>query len=253
MNTKLKKIVYNLIGVPLLIRKLQWYCIYKYLEINKSDKVLDLGAGNLIYSNYLKKYSNYVYCSDLKFDKYILESKKNQELYKIISNGKKLPFKDRTFDKILLSSILHMVKNPSDILNECKRVKKNNGFIVFSVPVPYLYLKYFIKISNLIENNKAKYNENLQELAHKYKTDVSIGYFENIDEIKKMVIKANLKIISYTYSPNRFTSFFTDFSTYLFLKFGNLGYYLTYMLYPVLYPISMLSDNKGSEIIVKIK
>jgi SAM-dependent methyltransferase len=47
------------------------------------------------------------------------------DLYK----GKKMPFKDKTFDYILIKGVLHIFINPIPILNELVRICKVNGII----------------------------------------------------------------------------------------------------------------------------
>ncbi len=52
-----------------------------------------------------------------------------------IYKGAKMPFKDNTFDYILISSVLHVFTNPVPILNELVRVCKKGGEIEIKTPL----------------------------------------------------------------------------------------------------------------------
>jgi len=52
-----------------------------------------------------------------------------------IFNGKKMPFRDNTFDYILVSAVLHTFIDPIPILNELVRVCKKGGEIEVKTPL----------------------------------------------------------------------------------------------------------------------
>lgn len=94
------------------------------LKIKSSDYVLEVGPGhNPMYrSNVLvEKFatSNYHRCGDIK-------SYNNQKL--IISDGNKMPFKDKEFDYIICNQVLEHVEDPIEFINEQCRVAKR-GYI----------------------------------------------------------------------------------------------------------------------------
>ena len=51
-----------------------------------------------------------------------------------VAQAEALPFADKTFDVCLLSEILEHLYNPLDCLSEARRVLKDNGMIIGSVP-----------------------------------------------------------------------------------------------------------------------
>ena len=89
--------------------------------LNKDDAVLDVGCGNGLVANYLKKYSeiniivcdieNYLIC-DLPFRK--------------ISKNGRLPFPNKRFDTVLLNDVLHHLdrSRQEGLLKESIRVAK---------------------------------------------------------------------------------------------------------------------------------
>jgi ubiquinone/menaquinone biosynthesis C-methylase UbiE len=87
--------------------------------LNKSDKILDLGCGlGSISSNLLNKSFNVISVD-------ITDNCVYDNVKPTIYDGHKLPFKDKTFDKLLLITVLHHTPYPESILKEAIRVSKN--------------------------------------------------------------------------------------------------------------------------------
>ncbi|SFO93719.1 class I SAM-dependent methyltransferase [Hydrogenimonas thermophila] len=51
-----------------------------------------------------------------------------------------IPVEDESFDIVLLAEVLEHIENPIEVLKECKRVLKENGKIV--ITMPFLYSKH---------------------------------------------------------------------------------------------------------------
>lgn len=51
-------------------------------------------------------------------------------------DGKKLPYKEKTFDVVLMNAVLEHLKNPDEILAEVSRVLGKNGEVVIITPDP---------------------------------------------------------------------------------------------------------------------
>ena len=90
--------------------------IHPYL--NKTERILDLGAGTCHISRELECLGHTVTPVDVT----------NQSWIKTIQsaeyNGKNLSFPDHHFDTVILITILHHTKNPEEIVAEAARVAK---------------------------------------------------------------------------------------------------------------------------------
>lgn len=83
---------------------------------HKEDRILDICAGSCEIAKILINNGFQVKPIDVV----------NKSIYKdfspIIYDGKRLPFKDNSFDVVLLITVLHHTKNPEEILREAARV-----------------------------------------------------------------------------------------------------------------------------------
>ena len=105
------------------------YRLKKIAKLAKG-KILDVGF-SLAPNFYLK--------GDVTGVDIVLTPNKPKNYKKIIKADvmKKLPFKDETFDTIILSGILEHLENPIKALKECNRILKKNGLLLIEVPNPY--------------------------------------------------------------------------------------------------------------------
>jgi len=86
--------------------------------LKKKDKIIDIGSGPCIMAKRLLENGHSltpVDVKDLSFYK---------DIEPIIYNGKKLPFKNDSFDVALLIAVLHHTPDPIKIIKEAKRVAK---------------------------------------------------------------------------------------------------------------------------------
>ncbi|MDA7717817.1 class I SAM-dependent methyltransferase [Pseudomonadales bacterium] len=117
------------------------------LSLNKSqgrfDNVLDVGCGNQIYKPFIE------------FNRYqgidVEVSGHNKNLMKVdrYFDGENIPFSDCLFDLVLCSEVLEHVLNPEKLVSEMKRVVKDGGLILITVPsmwgeheVPFDFRRY---------------------------------------------------------------------------------------------------------------
>jgi len=103
-------------------------------NVEKSDKVLDLGCGNGRFYEYLK-HSQYVGIDpSTKLIK--ICKKRYPEASFRVGNGNALPFRNKLFDSIFSIAVLHHIpseKLRKDFLMEIKRVLKKNGVLTLTV------------------------------------------------------------------------------------------------------------------------
>ena len=88
----------------------------KWLKENSHLKILDLGCSDV---NYWKEANNFADINDHS----LFFSQKNLPYTKIEPN-KKLPFKDKEFDYVILSHVMEHVPNLLEFKNEIQRIAK---------------------------------------------------------------------------------------------------------------------------------
>ena len=108
-------------------------CMHKFMpsmfkgdiiaRIRNGSKVLDVGAGSgvLAHAISMKKMAQVV-CLDIR-------KRHTIHLSYVIYDGSRMPFKDKTFDYVLLHYVLHHIRKPETTLRECRRVCRNKILI----------------------------------------------------------------------------------------------------------------------------
>jgi len=106
-------------------------------ELIENIDILDIGCLNGNIYNYLKE-NNFVLKSFVGVDisEKLIERANNRfpEQKWIVAECHKLPFEDKKFDVVLMLEILEHIEEPDLALKEAKRVCKDTGKIIISVP-----------------------------------------------------------------------------------------------------------------------
>ena len=120
--------------------------LLNYLDVKPGDLVLDAGCGEGFYVMLLDELYG---CEivGLDNDPQILEKAKRwvgekPNVKLLIGDVTKLPFEDKSFDKIILSEVLEHVPNDRQALTEMYRVLKPGGVLGLTVPnhnYPFLW------------------------------------------------------------------------------------------------------------------
>ncbi len=114
-------------------------------------------------------------------------------------NGKKIPFKKNTFDRIIISHCLEHILNPEIFLFEMLRVLKKGSVISIALPTDPGLLwrlgRFFIK--NFIQ----KKTHNLNNLDYDY-----VNAIEHVNSVFNLrtIIKKKFNIISEKFYPFNF-------------------------------------------------
>lgn len=137
------------------IDKIRFFTIVDFIQRIKPKIVLDAGCGSGDYLLYLAKTSKKIYgidFSEMGCRLSINKTKKfNNVFIKKADLSKKLIFRNSYFDFILCTEVLEHIKDISSVLSEFKRILKNNGLILFTLPnfttlsVENLREKFFYK------------------------------------------------------------------------------------------------------------
>tara|TARA_Y100000310_G_scaffold6386_1_gene7210 strand:- start:1474 stop:2151 length:678 start_codon:yes stop_codon:yes gene_type:complete len=111
--------------------------VIKLMNVKKGDYVLDVGCGTGRYTKIFTQQAAKVVGID--FSRNMLKVAKHRVKkaeFKQTDITKKLPFPDKTFDKIVCSLVISHIQNISPVLKEMKRVLKDDGFIVLTTLHP---------------------------------------------------------------------------------------------------------------------
>lgn len=240
-RTLWKDIILRISGYPSAIRRIQAPVIMRMLGPEKGDIILDAGCGGGFFAYEIAKKCEISVGIDWKLNEGLsfATSKKPNVTY-IKGDVQQLPFASGKFNKILLSSVLQMVKDDKSLLRECHRVLKENGLIALSVPIEYIYLK--------------RLNELKPQLKEMFGS-LGKGFYE-YDEVMTLLAAEGFEIMEIEYAPKRWGSLVCDIGLYLRWRFGFPFFspYLFPLLYPVVY-FDRLAGRKqtGNELIIKAR
>jgi SAM-dependent methyltransferase len=126
--------------------------------LDKINTILDIGAGEGQISLWFSERGKEVIATGLEIDSYNLDKDelKEKNINILECNVEKMPFENDSFDAVVLSHVLEHCLDISVVLQEVKRVLKNDGFLFLFVP-PY---------SNYIISGHATTGWNLGQLIY---------------------------------------------------------------------------------------
>ena len=119
-------------------------------DFPKISKVLEIGAGSKPHYNFLKHdYDEYHIIETSTVE--ITDIKSNPKVFLKNYDGKKIPFENSLFDRIIISHCLEHIYYPEDFLKEVMSKLKDGGVLSISLPTDpgllfrlgRLYLKFF--------------------------------------------------------------------------------------------------------------
>jgi len=247
-DKKWKNLILKPFGWMNLMRRLQAPIIMRMLDLKRDNVVLDVGCGSGNFSLEIAKKVKWVVGLDLNVrqqHKRISESIPNLTFIK--TDAVALPFPEKYFDKILLSSVLQMVEEDSLLLQELHRVLKEDGRLILSVPVGYVYIP---KLLNLF---LIDYQNFLRVVNEKFGTKTK-GYY-TLSELFNLFEVTKLKCEYYEYVPHRLGSFVYE----VFYFYWSLNFPLIQnLLFIILYPVALLDKlesvkTRGNEIVLSVK
>lgn len=115
--------------------------------VNKNGKLLDIGARGAEFKTYVSPEVDYN-ALDL-YDKKEICFLKKRGIKAKRGVIEKIPFKNNSFDIIVLTEIIEHLPNPGIALKEVKRVLKKDGIVIVSVPNGELVRRIYRAIINL--------------------------------------------------------------------------------------------------------
>ncbi|MFH0876013.1 MAG: class I SAM-dependent methyltransferase [archaeon] len=114
-------------------------------------KVLDIGGGVGRLANELQSSGHDV--TVLEYDSELLKKGKEnfQDIRFMQGSVYEIPFKDDTFDEVIMEQVLEHLQDHNEAVKECLRVLKKGGTLTISTPNKYIYRIYifFCRVAEL--------------------------------------------------------------------------------------------------------
>lgn len=167
--------------------------VIKGLDLQKRERVLDVGCGNGYYLSLLNRLGLDLDLVGIDIDKPALVDAAifigDKKVKLVLSDASKIPFPNNSFDKVVMSEVIEHVNDEDKVLKEVYRVLKKNGrFCLTTCNIEY---PFFWDPVNWI-------------LQHFFKTHIKEGFWAGIwnqhtrlyqrESIEKMVKKHGFKI-----------------------------------------------------------
>ena len=251
------KRAYQALGQPNFLRWLQWPALQALLDLQGGNIVLDLGAGPMSYSIRLARHAGVRVIAldwDISVDAAVLAARHN--ISALRGDGQALPLADGSVDRVLMSSLMHMVPKPDRLLAECRRVLKPGGHLVLSVPnryqtIPALMAKRRGGMLGRILRIPSDYDDLLSLLNKRFGVAGPQGYY-TFDELQDLLRSEGFDIEAHKYAPGRVGSFIWELGVLAYVRFGNKAFHLLFLAFPLARLCDILTTSRsGSEHIVK--
>ena len=160
-------------------------------ELRQATSVLDLGSGRGYIARVLEEELDFdVVCCDVvesaihPFDRYCL------------FNGSDLPFRDATFDAVLIAFVLHHAEDPLHLLHEVQRVCTGSILIVEDTPSAWLdhawgeiHIRSFNKRNGIEWQGEVRREEEWEQLfaraGLRVRRDEALGRWERLPPVKR--------------------------------------------------------------------
>lgn len=145
-------------------------------------KTLDFGAGRCLIAKKLKEQFNAnIECLDV-------DDLNETDMKLIVYDGKKIPFKNNTFDTVLIVYVLHHCPDPEESLKEIRRVCKKNGRVIVFEDFGFTV---FVKAMDILVNKL----HGVKTPLHFKKRDEWMKIFSKLDmELERMENKVEKQI-----------------------------------------------------------
>jgi len=238
---RLFDLVFRIFGYPNALRLAQWKSIGRMLDFSDDIIVLDMGCGAGHYS-YLIGKTTLCIAADILDTKpiSIRLSQSEERCPYVMANALSMPFKSDSIDRILMSSLLQMVSDDRKILDEAYRVLKDDGILVISVPLDYIFSSFSIEEKN-----------HLIEEFHCH----GKGFYSR-EEIHELISSSGFQIIESEFNPKKVLSFAYEIWLKICLQTSQKPFSL--LTFPVLFPFALLDricnlECEGNEIIISAR
>jgi len=220
--------IYRTIGHPYLLDIVRAERVFKALDPKPRQKVLDVGCGWGVWSVALMENGLKMVAVDLPNEDFF-EAHKSAQINDLpidflIADGQALPFRKDIFDGVIMLDVLEHIPDDTKAMQESKRVIKEDGAVVGTVPT--------IEKEKIIIKEKTVKNELTRE-------DVNLGHHRRytLKRILKLVKSVGMKAAAYGYYNQQFGEVAEEIRE--FLRRHKIP---DYLIFPFLYPIAKIDD-----------
>jgi ubiquinone/menaquinone biosynthesis C-methylase UbiE len=110
----------------------------EFMELKGTENILDIGCGSGTFVKRLaQKYKKAKFCGADASEaviKFANKTNTKKNLRFVSAPIEKLPFKDNSFDSVIVSHLIEHIKEPKKALKEVKRVLKKKGILFLTTP-----------------------------------------------------------------------------------------------------------------------
>jgi ubiquinone/menaquinone biosynthesis C-methylase UbiE len=132
--------------------------IIKELNIQKKDKVLDIGCGNGAHLRDIRKKTG-ANCFGADIRKDIFKQNKNRDVKLRYSDIRNLKFSNNSFNKIYSIGTFEHVPQTGKVFSEVSRILKKDGKVLFTVPNECSFFHLTKKLKQFLGIWKLGYEE----------------------------------------------------------------------------------------------
>ncbi|MBU1260238.1 MAG: class I SAM-dependent methyltransferase [Planctomycetes bacterium] len=119
----------------------------KLVNIQNGAKILDVGCKHAFLCDFLAKKGIDCDYNGLDISEKVIENLKHKKgSFQVCDVMKGLPFEDNKFDYIFCFELIEHVENPTFLLNQFKRILKDNGVLLLSAPNPYNWIYLLVEL-----------------------------------------------------------------------------------------------------------
>lgn len=100
-----------------------------------TDAILEIGSGGGFAQEILKRVQSNYFPLDIPVRNLkIIKGKCSLPVFPVASDAHNLPFKERSFDSVIMAEVLEHLSSPEIVLSEVRRILKDQGTLLVSVP-----------------------------------------------------------------------------------------------------------------------
>lgn len=103
--------------------------LIKFLDLQESGRLLDVGGGTGRVSGTLIEYADRIIISDRSIEM-LFQAKNKPGIYSVCSLSELLPFPDDYFERVIIVDSLHHIQNQKDTVVEMWRVLRPGGRLI---------------------------------------------------------------------------------------------------------------------------
>lgn len=201
-------------------RQVEFQILSEYLNLDPTDMLCDIGCGDGYWSKrFVKANDCQVFGIDLNLSR-LVDARKgyiDSEALFLKGDIHELPYKSNSFDKIVSVCVLEHLKDDVQALGEMRRVIKENGILSMTV-------------------DSFSYPGMSEALKNHHRVNYKVVNYYSYDDLEQKLSASGFRLLEHQFITNSPASrYFYE----MYIRHRKLSYFL----FPVAYPLSILSDR----------